>query len=85
MKRESAGANETRNRASFVNDRFVPQECLRPSVHGERSVTSLFVTTVLAVGILYLAAFSVIRSAFMSSRETADSRPPTLASYDSRH
>ena len=85
MMREHTGMNGTQRRALFVNDRLVLQECLRPFVLGEHGLVSLFVTTILVIGILCLAAFLVIRSDFVPNRETADSRPPTLASYDSRH
>lgn len=83
--RENTGMNETRRRALFVNDRLVSQGSLWPSVLGEHGLVSLFVTTILVIGMLCLATFFVIRSDFVPNRETANSRPPTLASYDSRH
>lgn len=85
MMRESTGMNETQGRALFVNDRPVPQESSRPSALDERGLGSLFMATILVIGMIYLVAFSVIRSSFVLENKTADTRPPTVASYDSRH
>ena len=83
--RESTGTNEAWRRVLFVNDRPVPQGRLQSSVLGGHGLVSSLVTTILVIGLLYLAACFVFLSDFVSDSETADARPPTLASYDFSH
>ena len=85
MKSESTGTHEAWRRVLFVNDRPVPQGRLRSSVLDGHGLVSPLVATILVIGMLYLAACFVFMSGFMSDSETANARPPTLASYDFSH
>ena len=82
MKSERFGTNEARGRVLFVNDRPVPQEIFRSSALDGHGLVSSFVTIILAIGMLYVGACVVFLSDFVPGNETADARPPTLASYD---
>ena len=81
--KESVSANETRGRALFVNDRPVRQENSRSSALDERGLEPLIANIILAIGVICVVAFLVVRPAHVTNSKTADTRPPALASYDS--
>ena len=81
--RESAGVNAPHGRAMFINDRPVQQEGSRSSARNGRSVEPLTTKAILAIGVISVITFFVVRPAHVTNGHTADTRPPAFASYDS--
>ena len=81
--RACTGGNETHGRALFINDRPVQQEDSQSSALDERGLEPLIAKTILVIGVICVVAFFVIRPAHTPDSKTTDTRPSTIASYDS--